>query len=54
MLWAVDAVGENARQTFAPRPCYAMIAVDEVISARGDLRKDHRAREVRCGDRQLV
>ena len=54
MLGAMDSVGVNAWQAFAPRPCHAMIAIDEVVSARGNLRKDHRAREVRCGDRQLV
>src|SRR6516162_10846026 len=54
MLEAADSVRENARHALEPCLRYSVMAVDEVVTARGDLRVDDRTRQVRCDHSQLI
>lgn len=54
MLGAADSIRRDARHAATPRLCYAVMTVDEVVSAGSNLRKNHGARQVRVENCQLI
>ena len=54
MLGAADSVRRDARDALTMCLRYSVMAIDEVVTTRGNLSEDHWTRQVRCRDSRLI